>query len=346
VNGRGEKPHPTASDQTNTLFVCGLTDDVNDRRLLLISGCLTLVPVVARAQKAKRRFRIGLLAPEPDELLQRALHALGYVEDRDVVWEFRNTHGRPELVRQFAEELAHLKVDVIVAAYPAVALAARRATATIPIVMMNTPDPVDLGLVDSLSKPGGNVTGVTTLSVELSVKQLELLKESIPKAVRMAMLWNPDNPWHPVTVRGLRARSDALGLQLQVLEVRRPDDFEQAFGSMATARTQAVLLLADPMTFAHRGALAELARSRGLPMMGSLREYAESGCLLSYWADRTDISLRSASYIDRILRGSRVQDLPIEQPTKYELIANLRTARALSITFPPSILLRADRVIE
>ena len=316
------------------------------RRSLLISGCLSLAPLLSSAQKLKRPFHIGFLAAEPDELLRHTLSSLGYFEARDIVWEFRNTRGRPELIDEFAQELARLKVDVIVAAYPAAALAAGRATKTIPIVMMNTPDPVDLGLVDSLTSPGGNVTGVTTLSVEVSIKQLELLKEGVPRAVRIAMLWNPDNPWHPVTVKGLQAHSANLGVQLQVLEIRGPDDFERAFGAMASSRAQAALLLADPMTFVQRSALAEFARSRGLPMMGSLREYAESGCLLSYWADRTDISVRSASYVDRILRGVRVRDLPIEQPTRYEFIANLRTARALSINLPQSILLRVDRLIE
>ena len=245
-----------------------------------------------------------------------------------------------------ASDLVRLKVDVIVAPNPAAILSVKRATATIPIVMMNTPDPVQLGLVASLARPGGNITGVTTLTVDLSVKQLELVKEAVPRTTRVALLWNPDNPWHPVAVKRLQVTSGSLGLKLQVIEVRGPDVFDRAFQAMTAERAQAVLVLADPMTYAHRRRLADLAITRRLPMMGGLREYAVAGSLMSYWADRTDLYRRVASYVDRILKGARPGDLPIEQPTKFEFVINLATAKALGITIPQSVLLRADRVID
>jgi putative ABC transport system substrate-binding protein len=182
--------------------------------------------------------------------------------------------------------------------------------------------------------------------VDLTIKQLELLKEAVPRASRIAVLWNPDNPWHPVAVKGLREGGRSLGVQLQILEVRGSDEFESAFRAMIRERAQAVLVLADAMTFAHRHRLANLAARHRLPLMGSLREYAEAGGLMSYWADGTELFRRAASYVDKILKGARAGDLPIEQPTKYELVINLKTAKALALTIPPPLLLRATTVLE
>ena len=319
---------------------------VRRRQFLLAAGALLVAPIVAQAQRATKPYRVGVLTTEAQTTLQRSLRELGYVEGRDVVFEIRNTEGRAERLNDFALDLVRLKVDVIVAGNPASVLSAKRATATIPIVMMNTPDPVQLGVVASLARPGGNITGTTTLSGDLSIKQLQLLKEAVPRASRVALLWNPDNPWHPVTVKGLQARSESLGLQLQVLEVRSPDAFDSAFHAMKTERAQAVLVLVGPMTFFHRRRLADLAIKSRLPMMGGLRDYAEVGSLMSYWADTTDVYLRAASYVDRILKGAIPGDLPIEQPTKFELVINLKTARALGLKIPQSVLLRADQVIE
>jgi ABC-type uncharacterized transport system substrate-binding protein len=238
-----------------------------------------------------------------------------------------------------------LKVDVIVATNPAAVFGAKRATATIPIVMVNTPDPVELGLVASLARPGGNITGTTSLSVELSLKQLEILKEAVPRASRIAVVWNPDNPWRPITMKGLREGGRSLDVQLQPLPVRGPHEFDNAFQAMIKGRAAAVLILADPMTYFHRRRLADLAIKHRLPLMGSLREYAEAGSLMSYWADGPELFRRVASYVDRILKGARPGDLPVEQPTKYELVVNLKTAKALALTIPPALLLRAT-VIE
>jgi putative tryptophan/tyrosine transport system substrate-binding protein len=319
---------------------------VRRRQFLLATGALLVAPIVAQAQTATKPYRIGVLVVEPDEMLQQSLRELGYVEGRDVVFEIRYTERGSERLDDLALDLVRLKVDVIVASYPGAVLSAKRATATIPIVMMNTPDPVQLGLVASLARPGGNITGLTTLTVDVSMKQLELLKEAVPRASRVALLWNPDNPWHPVAVKVLRARSGSLGLQLQVLDVRDPEAFDSAFHAMATERAQAVLVLADPMMFAHRQQLADLAIRHRLPMMSNVRKYAEVGSLMSYWADRADLSRRAASYVDRILKGARPGDLPIEQPTKFEFVTNLKTAKALGITIPQAVLLRADEVIQ
>jgi putative ABC transport system substrate-binding protein len=320
---------------------------VRRRQLLAATGALLVAPMLVHAQGATKPFRIGLLQTERSQtLLQQNLRELGYVEGRDVVYEARYTEGRSERLDNFALDLVRLKVDVVVAANPASVLSAKRATATIPIVMMNTPDPVQLGLVASLARPGGNVTGTTTLTIDVSIKQLELLKQAVPRASRVALLWNPDNPWHARAVRDLQARSGSLGLQLQALEVRGPEAFDGAFHAMTTEHAQALLVLADALTFFHRRRLADLAMKYRLPMMGSLTEYAEAGSLMSYWADTTDVSRRAASYVDRILKGAKPGDLPIEQPTKFELVANLKTAKTLGITIPQSVLLRADRVIE
>jgi putative ABC transport system substrate-binding protein len=237
-------------------------------------------------------------------------------------------------------------VDVIVATNPANVFGARRATATIPIVMVHTPDPVQLGLVASLARPGGNITGVTSLSVELSVKQLQLLREAVPRASRIALLWNPDSPWHPLVVKGLRDEPRGLGVPIQMVEVRRPEHLDAAFPALVRERTGAALALADPMMVTHRARLADLALRHRIPVMGGLSAYAAAGCLMSYWADEGELYRRAATYVDRILKGANPAGLPIEQPTTYQLVVNLKTARALGLTLPPSLLSRVDRVIE
>jgi putative ABC transport system substrate-binding protein len=316
------------------------------RQFLLAAGTVLVAPIVARAQRGTKPYRIGILTVDPDQLIQQSMSELGYIEGRDVVFEIRDTKGRSEQFDYEALDLVRLKVDVIVATFPGVVLSAKRATATIPIVMVNTPDPVQLGLVASLARPGGNITGLTTLTVEVSLKQLQLLRDATPRASRVALLLNPDNPWHPVAVKGLQAVSGSQGVQLQVLEIRAPDAFDSAFQAMVAERAQAVLVLADPMMFVHRQRLADLAIEHRLPMMGNVRAYAGAGSLMSFWADRTDLSRRAASYVDRILKGARPGELPIEQPTKFELVINLRTAKTLGLTLPQSLLLRADEVIQ
>ncbi len=320
--------------------------NVGRRQFMIVASALLAAPISALPQPATKTYRIGVLSTEFDGTLRQSLRDLGYMEGRNIVLEIRETKGISGRVDDLASELVRLKVDVIVAFNPAAVFGARRATATIPIVMVNTPDPVDLGLVASLARPGGNITGVTSLSVDLSIKQLDLLKEAVPRASRIAVLWNPDNPWHPFAVKGLQAGGRTLGLHLQMLEVRSASEFDRVFHAMTAERTQALLVLADPMTFANRRQLAGLATKHRLPMMGSLPAYADEGALMSYWANSADLYRRVASYVDRILKGARPGDLPIEQPTKYELVVNLKTAKAIGITMPRSLLLRADRVIE
>jgi ABC-type uncharacterized transport system substrate-binding protein len=301
----------------------------------------------AEAQPSAKVYRIGILAAAGGSLepLRQGLRDAGYVEGRNVVLEIRDTQGRPERADELALQLVRLKVDVIVATHPAAVFSARRATTTIPIVTMHTPDPVQLGLAASLARPGGNITGVTTLSVDLSIKQLELLKEAVRRVSRIALLWNPDNPWHPLVVKGLRDGHRLGDIQLQMLEVRRPGDIDNAFQAMIRARAQGVLVLADPMTFAHRTRLAGLAVKYRLPLMGGPRGYAEAGALMCYWAAEDDLGRRVASYVDRVLKGASPAGLPIEQPTTYDLVVNLRTAKALALAIPSSLLLRAT-VIE
>ena len=319
---------------------------VRRRQFLFATAALLVAPIVAQAQRTTKPYRIGVLGLENDTILRQSLRELGYVDGRDVVFEFRDPAGNSERGDDLALDLVRLKVDVIIALYPGAVLSAKRATATIPIVMMNTPDPVQLGLVASLARPGGNITGLTTLTVDLSIKQLQFLREAVPRASRVAVLWNHENPWHPVAVKALQASSESQRFQLQTLEVHGPDAFEGAFRAMTAERTEALLVLADPMLFVHRQRLADFAIKHRLPMMGNVRAYAGAGSLLSYWADRTDLSRRAASYVDRILKGAKPGELPIEQPTKFELVINLKTAKALGLTIPQSLLLRADEVIQ
>jgi len=312
------------------------------KRRTLLAGLLGMLTVksAAQGQRSASLSRIGVLTLEYPETLRQSLRELGYIEGRNIVLEIRDTLGRPERVADLASELVRLNVDVIVATYPAAVLSASRATTTIPIVMVNTPDPVDLGLDDSLARPGRNLTGVTSLGVDLSVKQVQLLKEAIPRASRIGMLWNPDNPWHSLAVKGLRE------VQIQMHEVRDPKDVENALKAMIREGVGAIFVPGDPVTFAYRNRLADLAIRHRLPMMGGPRGYTLSGGLMSYSADEVTLFQRTASYVDRILKGAKPSELPIEQPTKFELLINLPTARALNITIPASLTARADKLIQ
>jgi putative ABC transport system substrate-binding protein len=321
-----------------------------ERRTFLGTMGLAVItaPLDAKTLSAEKTYRIGVLSTAAGSLetLREGLRELGYIEGRNVILDIRDTEGKPERSNELALQLVRVKVDLIVATHPAAVFSAKRATTTIPIVMMHTPDPVQLGLAASLAHPGGNITGTTTLSVDLSIKQLELLKQAVPHASRVALLSNPNNPWHPFVVKDLRGQHRLPGVQLQMLEVRHPDDFDDAFQAMIREHARGILILADPMTFAHRRRLADLATKHRLPLMAGPRAYTEAGGLMSYWADETELGRRAASYIDRILRGTAPDDLPIEQPTKFELIINLKTARTLGLTIPQSLLLRADQVIQ
>ena len=342
---QSSRPH----DPGRAAGSCGSGDRVVDRRTLIAGVLGVLVTRRASEAQAPRVHRVGILtsaAGSSLDTLRRGLHELGYVEGRNIILEIRDTEGKAQQANDLAVQLARLKVDVIVATNPAATLGAKRATTTIPIVMMHTPDPVELGLVASLRRPGGNITGTTTLSVELSIKQLELLKGAVPQASRIAVVSNPDNPWHPLVANGLRSQHPLRGVRLDFFETRDPHEFDDAFQTMTRDRVHGVLVLADPMTFAHRSRLAGLAVKHRLPLMSGPRGYTDAGGLLSYWANEVELGRRVATYVDRILKGANPSDMPIEQPTKYDLVINLKTARALGLTIPQSFLQRADEVVK
>lgn len=310
-------------------------------------------PLTAQVRQPAKVYRIGVLsgsgrtsAPHVRQAFYQRLRDLGYVEGQNIIIEWRWAEGKLDRLPDLAAELVQLNVDLIVATAPAPVLAAKNATRTIPIVMVFTPDPVQLGLVASLARPGGNITGLSSMSIDLSAKQLELLKEAVPKILRVAVLMNPANPWHALGLKEVGVRAQALALDLEILEVRRPEEFEDAFSAITRKRGGAVLVLADPMFFTHRTRLAELAAKHRLPAVYGLREHVEAGGLMSYWPNTVDSIRQATTYVDRILKGAKPGELPIEQPTRFELVINLKTAKALGLTIPPSVLVRADQVIQ
>jgi putative ABC transport system substrate-binding protein len=324
-----------------------------DRRTLLISFLSLMAgPLSARAQVPARVFRIGLLGGSTPTSVEarhvwrgffQGLQDLGYVEGQNTVFEGRYYGDNLDQLPALAAELVRLQVDVILAAAPPAPEAARRATSTIPIVMANHADPVGSGLVASIARPGGNVTGLSMQSPDMRVKQLELLKEILPRLTRVAFLRNPAIP---LDVRELEAAARSLGIRAQMVEARAPNEIEGAFRAAREERAGALSVLAGSMFFAHRALIAELAVKSRLPTVYLLREHAEAGGLLTYGIDVRDSFRRAAGYVDRILRGAKPGDLPIEQPTKFELVINLKTAKALGLSIPRSVLLRADQVIE
>ena len=275
----------------------------------------------------------------------RRLRQLGYVEGQNIVIESRFSEGRYERVPALAAELVRLKVDVIVAA-AYTPDAAKGATSTIPIVMTNHADPVGSRLVASLARPGGNVTGLSVQSPDLVGKQLQLFKEAVPKLSREAVLSNPIHPGHPRSLREAEVAARSLKMRLQVLEARAPTEFAGAFSAATKESAGALLVVGDPMFFGERTRIVELAAKNRLPLMASQKEYAEAGGLLAYGIDHRDSFRRAATYVDKILKGAKPGDLPIEQPTKFEFVINLKTAKALGLTIPPSLLGRADEVIQ
>jgi putative ABC transport system substrate-binding protein len=309
----------------------------------------TLVaPFVAKAQELGKVARIGVLASSSSpfvEAFRQGLRELGYVEGRNIVIEFRSYEGREERLPGLAADLVRLKVDVIVAGSQA-AVAARHATTTIPIVMPIITDPVRLGLVASLAKPGGNATGFATQNDELPGKWLELVKETLPKVSRVAVLFQPTYDGG-VQLKASEAAARSLGLRLQMLNVERPDDFVTAFAELQKNRAEALVVSSSGLFYAHRTRLVEFAARHRLPTIYHQSEFVVvSGGLMSYGPDFRDLFRRSATYVDKILKGAKPGDLPVEQPTKFELVINLKAAKTLGLTIPQSMLARADRVIE
>jgi putative ABC transport system substrate-binding protein len=315
---------------------------------------MLLVPLTADAQQAGKVARIGFLGGRsPSDMsplldaFRQGLRELGWVEGQNIVIDYRFAEGRFDRLPDLAAELVRLKVDVIVAQPTPATAAAKNATETIPIVMISVGDPVGLGLIASLARPGGNVTGSSySVGLEIAGKVLELLKETVPKVRRVAILSNPANPAHPLAIRELDVAARSLGVQLQLLEARGPDEFAGAFAAMAKERVGALLVLADGMFALHRTRLADLAARSRLPAAYGLREMVEAGGLMSYGSSTRDLYRRSATFVDKILKGAKPGDLPVEQPTKFELVINMKTAKALGLTIPPLLLLRADEVIQ
>jgi putative ABC transport system substrate-binding protein len=317
-------------------------------------GSAAALPWAARAQQTGKIPRVGWLSPgsaASDETFlasfRDGLRELGWVAGRNIALEPRWAEGRFERLPDLAVELVQLKVDVIVASVTQASLAAQRATSTIPVVMVGVGDPLGSGLVASLARPGGNITGPSSMLAEASAKQLALLKETVPNASPVAVLWNPANPvWQAAALGQTEAAARALGLRLQLLEARGPDEFEAAFAAMTRERAGALFVPADIIFVRHTQVMADLAAKHHLPAMFGFREHVEAGGLMSYAASFPVMFHRAATFVDRILKGANPGDLPVEQPTKFELVINLRTAKALDIAIPQSVLQLADEVLR
>jgi putative ABC transport system substrate-binding protein len=275
-----------------------------------------------------------------------ALRELGWIEGKNIVFEYRHANNDLDRLPALAAELVELKVDVIVTRGTAAPLAAKKATSTIPIVMAAAGDPVGTGIVTSLARPGGNITGLTMQNPELSGKRLELLKEVSPTISRVAVLWNSANPDPTRAFKEAEDGAAKLGIQLLSVTVQSPADFGRAFAEMTHQRPDALITFADPLTVVHRKDITDFATNRRLPSMHGLREFADVGGLIAYGPDYADLRRRAASYVDKILKGAVPADLPVEQPTKFQLVINLKTAKALGLTIPATLLAQADEVIE
>jgi putative ABC transport system substrate-binding protein len=309
-------------------------------------------PLVADAQQQTKIPRIGFLSAAPlssisdrTEALRLGLRELGYVEGKSIAIEWRSAAGQLDRLPSLAAELVRLKVDVIVTGGPLATRPAKAATVMIPIVITNDDDPVANGFVASLARPGGNITGLSTLSPEIYGKQLELLKEIVPRLSRVAVLGDSAEPGHAQALRETERAARTLRVQLQYLDVRGPNDIEAAFQAARTGRADAVLILSSPV-FSLRRELVDLAVKSRLPVMHFRAGFVTDGGLMSYGASTTDLDRRAATYVDKILKGAKPADLPIEQPTKFEFIINLKAAKQIGLTIPPSVLARADEVIQ
>ena len=317
-----------------------------------LGGAAFLWPLDGKAQDARRVHRVGLLwdspamFPKAIEALRAGLREKGWVEGQNLSFQPLWTEGHFERIGAMAQELVRANVDVIVAPSSIYAEAAKRATSSIPIVFVSHADPLGSGHVASLARPGGNITGLSLLMTETNAKSLELLKEAIPTVSRLAVVYDPATPSHAPGLKAIEEAAPTVGLSVIPAPVRTVTEFEDAFTRIAQARADAVLVLSTPLYISAARPLADLAIRHRLPAMFGPREHIEAGGLLSYSPDRADLWHRGAAYVDRILRGTNPADLPVQQPTKFDLAINLRTAKALAISIPPNLLARADEVIE
>ena len=320
----------------------------------LVAGATVAWPLAAEAQQPTKIARIGYLASNltnqsPLEAFRQGLRDLGYDEGRNVVIEYRDAQGKLEPLPALAVELVALKVDVIVASSTAAALAAKQATTVVPIVFATVPDPVGTGLVTSLARPGGNITGLSNLNADLVGKGLEYLTQAVPGARRVAVLSQPGAFGERTEREMLKAAevaAEVLGIQLQFVEARGPADIDKAFSEITGARADALIVLVSGMLLGERSRVVDFAARNRLPVVYTFRELVDAGGLMSYGTSLADLFRRAASYVDKILKGAKPADLPVEQPVKLELVINLKTAQALGLTLPPTLLARADQVIE
>jgi len=321
--------------------------------ILVIAFMLVVCAVLAQAQQPTKVPRIGFQLDAPTsavtariEAFRQGFRELGYIEGKNIIIEWRSAEGKPERRSEIAAELVRLKVDVIVSAGPTVTRAVKEATSTIPIVMAQDPDPIGNGFVASLGRPGGNITGLATLSTEISGKQLELLKEIVPKLSRVAVIGNSTNPGDSQALREIVLAAGSFEIYLRYLDVLDPKDLETTFRSAAKGRADALVLLGNPILNAHRKPIVDLAAKHRLPAIYSRPEYIESGGLMYYGTSYNDSFRRAATYVDKILKGAKPAELPVEQATKFELIVNLKAAKQIGLTIPQRALARADKVIR
>jgi putative ABC transport system substrate-binding protein len=320
--------------------------------LVVLGGLLLTTPLAALAQQQGKVWRVGFLATTAPagavqtEAFREGLRERGYVEGGNIAIEYRWVDGTLDRLPELAAQLVRLKVDLIFAwGTPAVA-AAKQATSTVPIVFAGVADPVESGLIANLARPGGNITGMSNLARGLSAKRVELLAQIVPNIKLVAALRSVENPASALLFKEVEAAARSLGLRLQRVDIHAPEDLEGAFASMGKERAAGVVILADPMFTGQRRRIAELATRYRMPSIYTNREYAEAGGLMSYGPNQTDMHRRAAGYVDKILKGAKPGDLPVEQPTKFELVINRKTAKALGLTIPQSLLISADKVIE
>jgi putative ABC transport system substrate-binding protein len=326
------------------------------RRLATIAAAFVLfsAPLAVEAQQPGKVYRVGILtnkASDPAEArlwqaFRSGLRERGWIEGENILIEFRGAEGNTARLPELAADLVRLKVDLIVARSSMFVQPAKEATSSIPIVFVVHADPVRTGHVTSLSRPGGNITGLANLMTDLGPKELELLSSAVPVAKRIAILWNPDTPSHIPALKAVGEAARTLRVQLQAVGARTAAELEGAFAAMARARAQAVLVLGSPIFFTARQRVAELAITHRLPTMLDASDYVEAGGLMSYSPNYDDLYRRGAVYVDKILKGAKPADLPVEQATKFELVINIKTAKALGLTIPQSVLVRADHVIQ
>jgi ABC-type uncharacterized transport system substrate-binding protein len=340
-------------------FLCALfatvVKPISDFRLLIYGLCVMLFALcsVAEAQPPAKVRRIGVLTPRSPsdsalwhQAFQQSLHDRGWVEGKNIAIEYRYAQGKRDRLPDLAADLLRLKVEVVVVVSVYAARAVQQANQAVPIVMASAADPVQLGLVASLARPGGNITGLSEITPEMAGKRLELLKEMVPKLFRVAVLWDPGNDASALSWKEIQSPASQLGLDLHSLEARSPKDFDKAFKDAIRTRAGALAVMPAQLFGANLKRIADLAAKSRLPSIWHLSEFADSGGLAAYGPDRSDQFRRAAYFVDKILRGAKPGELPVEQPMKFEFVINLKTAKQIGLTIPPNVLARADRVIK